>query len=158
MKFTFCFPSWNLVLPVILCMFILNAAKAQETENVRKTVDLLFDGMRAGDSTLLRKALNADCSLTSFSRNEKDSVIIHKSDANSFIEAAGKPHREKWDERIYNVKILVDDMTAIVWAPYKFYLGDKFSHCGVNVFTMIKTESGWKIYEIKDTRRKEECL
>ncbi|KAA6441847.1 nuclear transport factor 2 family protein [Dyadobacter flavalbus] len=139
-------------------MLIANVAKAQETANVRKTVDLLFDGMRTGDSTLLRKVFNPGCSLTSFSRNEKDSVVIHRSDAESFIKAAGKPHKEIWDEKIYDVKILVDDMTATAWAPYKFYLGDTFSHCGVNVFSMIKTKSGWKIYEIKDTRRKTACL
>ncbi|GGC12148.1 nuclear transport factor 2 family protein [Dyadobacter sediminis] len=139
-------------------MLAVHVVKAQENENVRKAVDLLFDGMRTGDSTLLRKVFNPNSSLTSFSRNEKDSVIIHKSDAESFIKAAGKPHKEKWDERIYDVKILIDDMMATVWAPYKFYLGDTFSHCGVNVFSMIKTASGWKIYEIKDTRRKTECL
>lgn len=158
MKFPTCIPSANLILFFIFCMLVVNTTRAQETDNVRKTVDLLFDGMRAGDSTLLQKAFNPDCSLTSFSRNEKDSVTIHKSDAASFIKAAGKPHKEKWDERIYDVKIRVDDLMATVWAPYKFYLGDKFSHCGVNVFTLIKTEGGWKIYDIKDTRRKTACL
>jgi hypothetical protein len=158
MKFPSYILSANLVLPFILCMLLMNAAKAQETEHVRKTVDQLFDGMRTGDSTLLQKVFDPNCSLTSFSRNKKDSVEIHKSDASSFIKAAGKPHKEKWDERIYDVKILVDDRLATVWAPYKFYLGDQFSHCGVNVFTLIKSESGWKIYEIKDTRRKTDCL
>jgi len=139
-------------------MLTVNIVQAQENEHVRRNVDLLFHGMRAGDSTLLLKVFAPDCSLTSFSRNEQDSIIIHKSDAASFIKAAGKPHKEKWDERIYDVKIMADDLMATVWAPYKFYLGDKFSHCGVNVFTLIKTENGWKIYEIKDTRRKTACL
>jgi hypothetical protein len=47
---------------------------------------------------------------------------------------------------------------ASVWAPYKFYLGDKFSHCGVDVFQLMKTGDGWKIIYIVDTRRKGDCV
>jgi hypothetical protein len=56
----------------------------------------------------------------------------------------------------YDIKI--DDNMAIAWTPYEFYITDKFSHCGVNVFTLIKTEQGWKIAGIIDTRRKEKCV
>lgn len=34
---------------------------------------------------------------------------------------------------------------ATVWAPYTFHLGDKLSHCGIDVFTLLKTVQGWKI-------------
>jgi hypothetical protein len=75
----------------------------------------------------------------------------------NFVTAVGKTHPEKWDERIYDVKISADGPMAVVWAPYKFYRGEIFSHCGVNVFTMIKTRQGWKINAITDTRRKTGC-
>lgn len=121
------------------------------------TVEMLFDGMRAGDSSMLRKAFLPTCTLTSISKNAKDSLVTHQSDIAGFIKAVGTPHNEKWDERIYDIKISVDGPMAIVWAPYKFYLGDKFSHCGVNVFTLLQTNAGWKISDITDTRRKDAC-
>lgn len=121
------------------------------------TVNMLFDGMRVGDSTMLRKAFLPNCTLTSISKNAADSLVMHKSDIAGFIKAVGTPHSEKWDEQIYNVKISVDLPMAIVWAPYKFYLGEKFSHCGVNVFTLVETKAGWKISNITDTRRKDAC-
>jgi len=54
-------------------------------------------------------------------------------------------------------KILIDSQLASVWTDYKFYIGDKFSHCGVNSFQLVKLNDGWKIVYIIDTRRKEGC-
>lgn len=144
---------------VSLLITISNIASAQSQETlIRASVDQLFDGMRSGDSSALRNVFQPQSILTSIAVNAKDSVVSHQGKTEEFIAAVGKPHPKKWDERIYDVKISVDGPMAIVWAPYKFYLGDTFSHCGVNVFTMIKTAQGWKISAITDTRRKADCL
>ncbi|MCF2445337.1 nuclear transport factor 2 family protein [Dyadobacter sp. CY345] len=143
---------------ICLLITISNLAFAQSEEtSIRASVDKLFDGMRSGDSSLVRSAFTSQAILTSVSINEKDSVVISNSKADGFVAAVGKPHTEKWDERISNVKISVDGPMATVWAPYKFFRGETFSHCGVNVFTMIKTKTGWKINAITDTRRKANC-
>jgi hypothetical protein len=31
---------------------------------------------------------------------------------------------------------------------------EKYSHCGVDVFMLVKTADGWKISTLADTRRK----
>jgi hypothetical protein len=148
----------SLLLVLLLNIFNYDNVKAQDTNDmVRQTVDRLFNGMKTGDSTKLRSIFTSECSLTSISKNASDSVEIHKSSIAGFVKAVGTPHKEIWDERIYDVKISIDEPMAIVWAPYKFYLGEKFSHCGVNVFTLIHTKTGWEINGITDTRRKENC-
>lgn len=134
-----------------------NAFGQKEEANVRASVDKLFDGMRSGDSSAVRSVFTSYASLTSVSVVSKDSVAMHVSKADDFVRAVGKPHQEIWDERIYDVNISIDGAMAIVWAPYKFYRGETFSHCGVNVFTMVKTKNGWKINAITDTRRKTDC-
>lgn len=133
------------------------ASNSTEAAAARRVVDKLFTGMRDGDSTTVRNVFTRQCTLTSISRNAADSVITHKGSVDGFVKAVGTPHKEQWDERIYDVKISIDGPMAVVWAPYKFYLGDKFSHCGVNVFNLIKTNAGWKINDITDTRRKDAC-
>ena len=35
---------------------------------------------------------------------------------------------------------------------YDFYVGPDFSHCGVDVATMMQTEAGWKIVALSWTR------
>lgn len=143
---------------VIAILFCGKSAFAQSQDAlVRASVDKLFDGMRSGDSSMVRSVFIPQSTLTSISVSTKDSVVTHLSKTDDFVAAVGKPHTEKWDERIYDVKISVDGPMAIVWAPYKFYRGETFSHCGVNVFTMIKTKQGWKINTITDTRRKADC-
>ncbi len=53
--------------------------------------------------------------------------------------------------------IRIDADLAVVWTPYKFFVGKKFSHCGVNSFQLIKLNGNWKIQYLIDTRRKEGC-
>jgi len=33
----------------------------------------------------------------------------------------------------------------MAWVPYTLSISGKFSHCGVDLFTFIKTDKGWKI-------------
>jgi hypothetical protein len=49
-------------------------------------------------------------------------------------------------ERIWNPDVRVHESIAAVWAPYDFWADGKFSHCGIDVFDLIKTSEGeWKI-------------
>ncbi|MGC5198558.1 nuclear transport factor 2 family protein, partial [Aphanothece microscopica] len=43
------------------------------------------------------------------------------------------------------VEVHVHGRMAVVWAPYNLWVNDVFSHCGVDVFNLIRTDSGWKI-------------
>ncbi|MBU1820432.1 MAG: nuclear transport factor 2 family protein [Bacteroidetes bacterium] len=144
-------------LMVAVLLYTGTKAQAQQAE-VKATVDQLFTGMRTGDSSLVRKVFTADATLQSVSITPAGQVKAGKASIESFIKAVGTPHVEAWDERIYDLKIEVDGPMATVWAPYKFYVGEKFSHCGVNAFTLLKTDAGWKIAAITDTRRKEDCI
>jgi hypothetical protein len=48
-------------------------------------------------------------------------------------------------ERIWDPEVRVHGLIASVWAPYDFWVDGKFSHCGVDLFDLIKTAAGWKI-------------
>ena len=149
----------RLALLFSVCLFCVNSAFGQAYDpEIMLTVKSLFDGMRAGDSTKVRNAFALGAIMMSVPKDPTDSIAVKKSSINGFVKAVGTPHSDKWDEQIYRVDISADGPMAIVWAPYKFFLGDKFSHCGVNVFTLIRMSSGWKITSITDTRRKEGCL
>jgi hypothetical protein len=41
--------------------------------------------------------------------------------------------------------VLVNDLMAVFWAPYDFYIDGEFSHCGVDVFDLIKLDGQWKL-------------
>ncbi|MDH4071621.1 MAG: hypothetical protein OEV41_00800 [Gammaproteobacteria bacterium] len=48
-------------------------------------------------------------------------------------------------ERGWNPTVLVSGTIGIVWYPYDIYVDSKWSHCGVDIFNMIRTEHGWRI-------------
>ena len=60
-------------------------------------------------------------------------------------------------ERMWDAHVVVHDPIAMVWTPYDFYRGEDFSHCGVDGFSLIRTEAGWKIAGIIFTRETVDC-
>ena len=50
-----------------------------------------------------------------------------------------------------------DGDIAFVWAPYTFYLDGAVRHCGVNAIDLLRDGTGWKITQVADTRRTENC-
>ncbi|ALD20831.1 nuclear transport factor 2 family protein [Hymenobacter sp. DG25A] len=147
---------------LLICSFLafLPVAKAQsgalEEAAVKKTIATFFDGMRKGDSTLVRSTL-APGAIFHTIANRKGTTELRPENPSEFVKAVGTPHKEVWDERISFDKILIDANLASVWTPYEFYLGTTFSHCGYNSFQLVKLAEGWKIAHIIDTRRKEKC-
>jgi len=51
----------------------------------------------------------------------------------------------RFTERGYHPTVLVSGPVAMVWLPYDFYQDGKWSHCGVDVFTLLQADGGWRI-------------
>lgn len=130
-------------------------AQTGEEEAVKKTIGLLFDGMRKGDSTMVKAAFAPDATLQTIASPPGGPVKVRTEALQRFLNAVGTPHTDVWDEQITYGEVLIDGALASVWTPYKFYLGGKFSHCGVNSFQLVKLDGEWKIVYLIDTRRKE---
>jgi hypothetical protein len=54
-------------------------------------------------------------------------------------------------ERMWNPLVRVHGALAELWAPYDFHLGRRFSHCGVDSFTLIRGADGWQVASIAYT-------
>ena len=148
------------ILFIIFCLGI-GQVNAQTVNNeeiaVKAAINSLFDGMRTSDSTLIRKAFASKSIMQTIATSKEGKASVRSESIDGFIKSVATPHPEKYDERIVFTKVLIDGNLASVWTDYKFYVGDKFSHCGVNSFQLFKSEEGWKIIYIIDTRRKDKC-
>lgn len=148
-------------LAVFLALLMVGYAtptSAQTSEDeVRATIDRLFDGMRAGDSTAVRATFHDNATLAS-SFTRQGTPVLHNGSVDAFVNAVGtKPPEQVWDEKIWDVQIHVRDNLAVAWMDYAFFLGDQLSHCGVNSFQLVRTEEGWKTVHLIDTRQQEGC-
>ncbi|RAK70182.1 nuclear transport factor 2 family protein [Hymenobacter edaphi] len=132
------------------------APAAAETEAVKATVNRFFEGLRQGDSAVVRSTLAPTVVLRTIS-TRGGSVQIMSETPQELLKAVGTPHKEVWDERITFERVLIDAQLASVWTPYQFYAGATFSHCGYNSFQLVKLPQGWRIAYVIDTRRKDGC-
>ena len=144
----------------IMCtLFAIPAFSQQSAEtDIKKTINTFFDGMRKADTTLMRSAIAKDIVLQSIANKKDGSTALVTESMAAFIASVAKPHKDIYDERVTYNDIKIDGDLASVWAPYQFYAGSTFSHCGVDVFQLMRTAQGWKIIYIVDTRRKDKCV
>lgn len=140
-----------------LLLFANNAFCQNDEEAIKKAIMTMFDGMRAGDSAMVHSVFAEQVAFQRVQETQDGKVRLINSDFNNFLKAVGTPHDKVWDERIEFGPILIDGKMASVWTPFKFYFGDQFSHCGVNSFRLYKTDTGWKIFHLVDTNRKDNC-
>lgn len=150
----------KLIYTVLTFLCFVSGCQAQDNEIVaiKQTINNLFEGMRKSDTSLLRSAFAENAIMQSVNKNHDGNVTIQSESLDSFVYFISKPHSLIYDERITFDMIKVDNDLAIAWTPYKFYLGDKFSHCGVDSYQLVKIKGVWRIQYLIDTRRKENCL
>ena len=142
-------------LAALCCMAISAApplAAQDEAGAVMAVIDRLFDGMRAGDSAMARSAFTDDAKLYRAQANGLSGNGI-----DGLIRAIGTPHDSVWDEVLWDSEIHIDGPLATVWTKYAFYVGPRFSHCGVDSIQLYRGADGWKIFWIVDTQRREGC-
>ncbi len=129
---------------------------ADET-NVHDIIIKLFDGMREGDSAKVASVFRKNVRMFSSYTKKTGEEVLHEGKLSEFLIAIGTPHDEIWDEKIWDTQIQIDGNLAQVWTQYGFYIGEKFSHCGVDAFQLIKEDKHWKIINLMDTRRVNGC-
>ena len=136
-----------------------SAQTAAEKKAVMKPVDDLFLGMKKGDSALVHSAFTKQVTFISIGRDKAGKPKMDIDKLQDFLVAVGSPHTETWNELIWDTEIRIDGDFAQVYAKFGFFLGTKFSHCGIDAFHLFRGEDGkWKIFNLSDTRQREGCM
>src|SRR5688572_20270935 len=149
---------------VALCALSVGApalagAQANATDEraaVLAVVQRLWDAMKARDTAMARSVFDSSAMLSRVVTRNGD-ARVQLTPVSGFLEALGRA-TESWNERMFNPEVRIDGPLATVWTEYDFHLGDKFSHCGVDAFQLLKTSGGWKIVALSDTARREGCV
>jgi hypothetical protein len=147
--------------PVLIVLGLIFLAvsplQAQEELAVREVIVSLFEGMKNKEAEALRNAFHPEAIMQTVISNASGAELGSNTVEDFVNRIVGTAEDIILDERVLDYQIKVDGQMAAAWTPYEFYVNDKFSHCGVNSFQLIKTAEGWKITYIIDTRRKEGC-
>lgn len=127
---------------------------AEETEIIN-VVEKFFSAMAAHDKDAAVSVLIPEGQFFSI-REDSSGTVWRNSSHQDFLEQL-TTSEQNWLERMWEPKILIHDRIAVLWANYDFYREKKFSHCGVDAFSLLKTTEGWKIAGIIYTVEPDRC-
>ena len=120
-------------------------ARAQAVDAESKTVIAVADSLLAALSSGDRATLG---------RLTLDSSVVGGAGVRDGVERlslrtwglyTASPSSATFTERGFDATARVQDRVAVVWMPYDLYRGDTWSHCGVDTFTLMKSEGRWRV-------------
>src|SRR5438874_6024984 len=126
------------LLAVVLTFCTITCFAQGDEAGVKQTVNQFFEGMRKADSNMIKTTLAPTIVFQTIMQKKDSSTSVETEEIQKFITAVTQPHPQVYDERITFDMIKIDAQLATVWAPYKFYVGETFSHCGVDAYHLVK--------------------
>ncbi|HOG18870.1 MAG TPA: hypothetical protein PKW37_00310 [Salinivirgaceae bacterium] len=123
-------------------------------DDIQQTIDTFIKGLNTKDTVLLKKIIDPNLGLlTVFHDGRKNIVAAETMDmfVNSLIKEKTY-HREQAECTIETNKII-----ATAWCRYVCYDGKKISYCGINAYQLYRTNKGWKILQITNSRQSFKC-
>jgi hypothetical protein len=145
----------SILVVVALCITAWRgeAQAAADSAAISGLVTKLFDAMRARDTSSMRALFVPNASMQSL----RDSAVTFDRIDGWIAGIARAPQGVVLDERLGPQQVRIDGNLATVWVDYWFYVGPRFSHCGVDAFQLARINGAWKIFSVVDTRRTTGC-
>ncbi len=131
----------------LLLLFVVIQVHAQENKNedvmaIRHQIDRFFLSLANQDTLMMQEVAEPDgqiWTLNNIRQPSRRRMRYSREDYKSF------DPDEQLQETPLDYVIKAKNGIAMAWVPYEFRVNGEFSHCGVDVFTLIKTEGTWKI-------------
>ena len=141
------------ILLLLLFIPLISFGQEFEKEKIKSVIKTFFAGFHKKDSLLLTSVLEKSFTLNSTSFKENQGVLSNINVDNFISAVISRPDSPTWKEKIFSYEIRIDGPLANVWVDYEFWIDNKLNHCGVNSIHLLKKKSGWKIFNITDSRR-----
>lgn len=145
---------------IVLILLLTNfAAIAQKDDAlaelaIKKTIHTFFLSLEKQDSILYKSAVLLDGQIwriNNTSNPQKYDMRDFRTDITKLVS------KNKLKEIPYRFDIKILNGIAMAWVPYEFYLNEQFTHCGIDVFSLIETQDGWKIVSLSYSIEKTGC-
>ena len=127
---------------------VADNAKADKAA-VLAVVQRFLDALAARDPAACRATLAAEGQLQAMNEGPKGPSMSYRL-LGDFADRLST-WKEPPLERIWNPTVLLQGRLATVWAPYDFHRDGKFSHSGIDVFTLMRAGDDWKIVSLAFT-------
>lgn len=145
-----------MLLPSLLAASLL-AAPAAEEEQVLSVLDRFFIALERADTDAMRAMVEESAVLTSLRPGEDGLPQTRPTTRDVWLEGLegleGVIVELYWDPKVEISPVGL----AHAWVPYVVEANGERIHCGVDAFTLIERDDGWRINALYDTRDPEGC-
>lgn len=132
---------------------------SQETEKpevaaVKSVINQFFESLEKQDTVLLKQVAFMEGQIWTVNNTvspARQRMRFFSDDLKSLIS------KNSYLETAKSIEVKIHTGMAMAWVPYEFRLNGDFSHCGVDVFTLVEKEDTWKIINLSYTIDKEGC-
>lgn len=150
-------PSWRLChLALSVCVLVAGPLSAQqrtapatnpERARVMAVIDSAMAAINAGNMVAL-SALMTDSAQIYATAPVKGKAGYFMSTAIAERAAGTRPPIL---ERGFEADVRIAGGMAVVWMPYDLWMNGKWSHCGVDLFTLVQVDAAWRIANLTYT-------
>jgi Domain of unknown function (DUF4440) len=139
---------------IVLCLLLSSARVMCPATDAGPTAvaQKLFDAMAAHDGAGARALFTADAYLIAVAPDGKVTVTPVEKWTDRLSSS-----KDNWLERMWSPKLQEHNAIATIWGEYDFHLNGKFTHCGIDTFTLVKTNGEWRIAALVFTRETSGC-
>ena len=130
-------------------------APAADAAPVLASVQRLFDAMARHDTATARTLLLPGTRFTALPSDSAPARPRAQSDSAFLRMLATRP--ERLLERMWAPAVQVQGAIATVWAPYDFHIDGRWSHCGIDTITLLRTADGWQVAGLVYTVQRRGC-
>jgi hypothetical protein len=139
-------PATTRVLATVLSLVLLAPASRAQTVDVDSkaaiaVADSVLVALSSGDNATLKR-LTVDSAIVGGAgmRNGVERLSL-----GSWARYTSRTGPSEFTERGFGSTARVQDRVAQVWVPYDLYIGKTWSHCGVDAFTLLKSDGRWRV-------------
>ena len=137
---------------LLFAMLPLRGQTPDEREAIA-VAQKVFNGIAAHDAALIRSAMLPEAQIVSV-RDEGQPSVTSAEALATRIAALESPLLERFTSP---PAVTIHGRIAQVWGEYEFLRDGKFSHCGVDAFTLLRTPEGWKVATLAYTMQTIGC-
>lgn len=125
----------------LLSLMPVVASAGQDESDVLAIADKAFERISAEDTVGLTDLMLEETVLFSTALHDGE----YRVQARTYLDERGMTLDRDLEERGFNPVVMVSGPIAMVWYPYDFYLDGEWSHCGVDIFNLVRSNDGWRI-------------
>ena len=129
-----------------------SVAEEGDKKDILKVIDIFMTAVNSKDKSVFDSVSYKGIQrIVTLVDQDKVRTTVYDNDT---LLAGLKDIDDGFRERYWDATVLTDGNIASVWAPYDFFRNGKFSHCGVDLFYLVKESKEWKIAHFGYTRNK----